>query len=711
MNRIVIIPVLNPDKKLWDIVQENLKLENQVIVVDDGSEKKYAQFFWELGEQCIVLHHRKNKGKGAAIKTGLRYIKDELWEYSNIGIMDADGQHLSGDLEKLLMKSAAFPGTLILGSRAIDKKMPLPSRIGNLVTRRVFHAATGKQVADTQTGLRAFSADLLEFMLEISGERYEYETKVLLECAKREIPIIEVPIHTIYHDRSNSCSHFRKIRDSVRIYRQLLRFFSVSFSSFLLDYGLFVLLTLLFPKTAGFVAAANILARMLSGAYNYIMNCQMVFHERKTIKTAADYVLLAGVILLLNNLLLQGFVLLLQMPVYPAKILTEGVLFIISWLIQKKIIFKRGRRFTCNAKTWIAAGIDLFAAVFLLAGIYGVNYIMPQKGAAAQDMEQITEKAKLQNRSLKVSAGQTTDSVKEQKLQNLIDENAEGIATTKVLLDTQDWHEKFADKFTQQIISTDTSYTSPNLSVKFTRHSYDTNKLDCTENGQHKKYGSRISYTLADVYVGDITCLQTCFAQNTYGIGYSEKLSEMSARMKSVLGINGDSYSNSRHQDNGTIIRNGVIYRAQPTDMETCVLNWDGTMNIYSPGELDTQQLIDSGAYQSWVFGPSLLDSSGKANRKFQTWPYIRESHPRTAIGYYEPGHYCFLVVDGRQKASRGMFLEEMAKLFEELGCKAAYNLDGGHCSFMTMENQVISRPYKPEHMVEDGLFITEGLQ
>ena len=161
--------------------------------------------------------------------------------------------------------------------------------------------------------------------------------------------------------------------------------------------------------------------------------------------------------------------------------------------------------------------------------------------------------------------------------------------------------------------------------------------------------------------------------------------------MKSVLAVNGDSYSNSMHKNNGTIIRDGIIYRAKPTDMETCVLNWDGTMKIYSPQELNTQTLIDSGAYQSWVFGPSLLDENGKARTSFLTWDYIMKSHPRTAIGYFEPGHYCLLVVDGRQKSSRGMFPDEMAALFEQLGCRAAYNLDGGGSSTLVFKGRVLN--------------------
>ena len=326
--------------------------------------------------------------------------------------------------------------------------------------------------------------------------------------------------------------------------------------------------------------------------------------------------------------------------------------------------------------------VDILIGVLLVTGIWTGNYLIPQKGVKAQSI--LTDKENQKNNS--------------------------GRKATKVVVESQDWHEKFKDKFTSQVVSTATSYTSPNVSVELTYQNYQTNRLDTSDKGNHKKYGSNISYVLADIYVGDITCLQTCFAQNTYGVGYYEKLSDMSAQMKAVLGVNGDSYSNSRHKDNGTIIRNGLIYRAQPTDMETCVLNWDGTMDIYSPEDLKLQTLVDRGAYQSWIFGPSLLDANGKAKTSFLTWDYIRQSHPRTAIGYYEPGHYCLLVADGRQETSRGMFLEEMSQLFESLGCKAAYNLDGGHCSFMTLEDQVVNHPYKAAHQVPDGIFVTEGL-
>lgn len=349
---------------------------------------------------------------------------------------------------------------------------------------------------------------------------------------------------------------------------------------------------------------------------------------------------------------------------------------------------------------WIA--VDVAAAVLILLSVWEINYLIPQKGINAVPIQSSFKK----NQGTRMgNVGEQTDA----QMENTGD-LTDSLQRTNVIMDTQDWHKKFADKFTVQTVSTDTSYTSPNVSIRLSYHQYDTGKLDKSNSGKHEIYGTKISYVLADIYVGDITCFQTAFAKDTYGVGYSEKLTDMSARMKSILGVNGDSYSNNRHEDNGTIVRNGVIYRNKQTTEETCVLNWDGTMDIYQPGQVDLQQLVDKGAYQSWIFGPSLLDENGKAKDTFLTWDYIRESHPRTAIGYYEPGHYCLLLVDGRQKSSRGMFLDEMAKVFENLGCKAAYNLDGGHCSFMTLKEQVANHPYKPEHEVEDGIFITEGL-
>lgn len=326
---------------------------------------------------------------------------------------------------------------------------------------------------------------------------------------------------------------------------------------------------------------------------------------------------------------------------------------------------------------------DIILAASLTASVWIVCYKLPQGGVEAQ----IT--SAMMYRQPHTSA-QTNVQMR----------------TTNVVLDTTDWRTKFVDQFTDTVITTSDSYTSPDIAIHLTRKQYDSGVSDTTAKGKHRKYGTKISYVLADIYVSDIRCLQTGFAQNMYGVGYAEKLSDMAARLGAVLAVNGDSYSNNHNRDNGTIIRNGVIYRAMQTDTETCVLNWDGTMQIYQPGTIDTQTLIQNGAYQSWVFGPSLLNEDGSAKSEFLARSYLCESHPRTAIGYYEPGHYCLLLVDGRQSNSRGMFLPEMSQLFADLGCKVAYNLDGGHCSFMYFDGGITNNPYKPEHKIPDGIFV-----
>lgn len=338
---VVIIPAYRPDQSLVTITDQLWAYGCRMIVVDDGSGEEYRKVFDMVRDVCIVLHHEKNRGKGAAVKTALSYIKDEVWDSGLVGIMDCDGQHLPGDMMKLLEFAGAHRKALVLGVRSVGAEMPLKSRLGNQITRMVFKLASGVSVSDTQTGLRAFDADLIPVLLSVEGERYEYEMNVLMTCAKQNIPIEEVPIHTIYRDKKNSNSHFRKVRDSIRIYKDILKFTCSSLSSFVLDYLLFSLLLFLVPHTAALVLLANITARAVSAFYNYSMNCRFVFHTKQRAKTAVGYFALAGFLLIMNNLVLGMLTQAFHLSVYPAKLLTECVLFAFSWLMQRLVIFRK----------------------------------------------------------------------------------------------------------------------------------------------------------------------------------------------------------------------------------------------------------------------------------------------------------------------------------------------------------------------------------
>ena len=339
----VVIPAYEPDENtLVPLVKEVAQMPVSILVVDDGSGRDYAQIWSQLYPYATVLHHEKNRGKGAALKTAFAYIRTELPDIRVIVTMDADGQHLPADMLRVCSTAWEHPGTLVLGSRSLQQDVPLRSKIGNTITRGVFAAVSKNKVRDTQTGLRAFSSDLLECMLDEEGNRYEYEMNVLLHAKRNNIPILEVPIRTVYMDEKNSTSHFDTLRDSLRIYKHIFKFASASFVSFLADYLFFVVLHLLLPAGTVFLVLANVLARFGSAALNYFLNSRVVFGGNQTsARSALQYAALALGILLANSILLTLFTNGLGIPANAAKILTEITLFVISFTVQSQLIFAK----------------------------------------------------------------------------------------------------------------------------------------------------------------------------------------------------------------------------------------------------------------------------------------------------------------------------------------------------------------------------------
>ncbi|MBR5109848.1 MAG: phosphodiester glycosidase family protein [Clostridia bacterium] len=249
--------------------------------------------------------------------------------------------------------------------------------------------------------------------------------------------------------------------------------------------------------------------------------------------------------------------------------------------------------------------------------------------------------------------------------------------------------DKFADKYTDTVVVTENSYSSPDISITVSE--------ETTDHG-------RVTYYLADIYVRDITCFQSALARGTYGSGYRDSISDMAALTNALLAINGDYYGNTNE---GVVIRNGVIYRANRTNCDVCVLYYDGRMEVMPGSAFDMQEAIENGAWQAWTFGPALLDTDGSVLTSFASTNRIISANPRTAIGYYEPGHYCMVVVDGRGE-SAGITLPGLSKLFYDLGCTAAYNLDGGNSSIMVWQDAVINDPSGGGRESSDALLIAE---
>ncbi|MGE4277518.1 MAG: bifunctional glycosyltransferase family 2/GtrA family protein [Lawsonibacter sp.] len=340
--RIALIPAYEPGQQLMELLAHIQEQGWTTVVIDDGSSIACSGLFEQASRFAAVLIHPENRGKGRALKSGLQYIRNHFRSPYTVVTMDADGQHRIADAVRVCEAAERNPDALVLGSRGFRNKVPLRSRLGNTITRMVYETTTGLQVEDTQTGLRAFHSELIPMLMDISGERYEYEMNVLLECAKRNIPIREVEIETIYID-NNAGSHFNTLKDSFRIYKEILRYSASSFASFLLDYSLYSLLTV---WTAGLgnvsLPLSNVTARMISAGFNFTVNRRLVFKsERHVWASAAQYAALAAAILAGNTLVLSTLVTQYGMNPFGAKLLTELLFFTASWVVQRFVIFPR----------------------------------------------------------------------------------------------------------------------------------------------------------------------------------------------------------------------------------------------------------------------------------------------------------------------------------------------------------------------------------
>ena len=344
MKIIALIPAYEPEENMLDLL-ENIKKDTDmdIVVVNDGSSDACKDIFSKAKEFAKVLEHEVNKGKGRALKTGLNYINDNYRGEYIVVTMDADGQHTIEDALKICDLVKKSPDILVLGKRFFGEDVPLRSRFGNAMTRLVYKIATGVKVYDTQTGLRAFSYKLVPLMLEIKGERYEYEINVLMECSKNNIEIKEIDIATIYIN-NNSGSHFNVFKDSYRIYKEIFKFCATSIICFLVDYALYCI-GLVFTVSLGkglSTVVSNVFARIVSSVLNFTLNKKVVFKRKgNTLKLAISYFMLALCILAGNTIVLKMFVEVFNIDTKIAKLITELIFFIISWFIQKFLIFKK----------------------------------------------------------------------------------------------------------------------------------------------------------------------------------------------------------------------------------------------------------------------------------------------------------------------------------------------------------------------------------
>lgn len=345
----ILIPAFNPDLKLVQLLAnlyQQSDFNQKVIVIDDGSDRQ--NIFNQVKKSypnVIVLHHEVNAGKGAALKTGFRYIVKNFPNILGIATMDADGQHLVEDLravEETFIKNIM---ALVIGSRTFGDDVPLRSRFGNLLTNKLVSLLVGINITDTQTGLRVIPIKYANQLLSLKSNHYEFEFEMLLSAKQSNVGLIEVPIQTVYLN-DNATSHFRVIADSIAIYSRFFKFAFSGLGSFLIDFVSFYILVnfMMNASSSNFILLATIIARLLSAIFNYGVNKKLVFQEQ------GSGTLLKYAILMVTQMIASGLMTTLMSELTGQlhstfwitfiKLWIDFLLFLISYQIQKKVLFK-----------------------------------------------------------------------------------------------------------------------------------------------------------------------------------------------------------------------------------------------------------------------------------------------------------------------------------------------------------------------------------
>ena len=347
----LIIPSYNPDDRLYATVKALTELEAEtIVVVDDGSSAVYDGLFSQMAaiEGVVLLRHEENRGKGAALKTAMRYCFDAVAGLRGVITVDGDGHHRPEDVVSCAQKLQAS-GQVVLGQRGRkDRTLSLRGRFGNRLTSMAISFVCDFSIPDPLTGLRGIPVRYIPTFLETQGDAYDFETNMILDLKRYDIPFRTFSIVGEYY-ADGSKSHYRPVRDTVKIVAELLRFFGQQFKylgsslfCYAAEYVLFRLLLGYLPVIG--VTLSNYICRVLSGTANFLINKNIVFGvKRNPLRTILKYI----VVVLLVMLIATELIVLINMIFHTeentaakfVKIPVDTLMFFFSYYLQKKWVF------------------------------------------------------------------------------------------------------------------------------------------------------------------------------------------------------------------------------------------------------------------------------------------------------------------------------------------------------------------------------------
>ena len=339
----IVIPAYEPNHLMIDLLYKLNEYFTacNIVVVNDGSKREGVDKIFATAktiDNVTILNHLVNKGKGAALKTAFKYIASLEEKDRVIVTADADGQHKPEDIFKVANYFEEINDGIVLGSRQFDGKVPFRSRFGNDATKFIYRLCNNKKLYDNQTGLRAFGSELLPFMIEVNGDRYEYEMNMLMECANKQVTISEVGIETVYIN-NNESSHFNPVRDFLKICKHMLKYSIPALFTLIVDIVAFIQV-FVFYKYFEVDATTNLFISGFAGylvsfVVHMLLTSQGVLYGNKNIFEnpirKRKYVLGGLLAVIINTGLIIGSYYLVN-NVAVAKLIADAV-FVVSYLL------------------------------------------------------------------------------------------------------------------------------------------------------------------------------------------------------------------------------------------------------------------------------------------------------------------------------------------------------------------------------------------
>ncbi len=353
-NVAIVLPSFNPDERMLQVISDAIDAGfSRIILVNDGSRPNTEEYFdrASLLSEVTLLTHKENMGKGAALKTAFRHLLENDIDFSGVVTTDSDDQYNVKDLVACA-EAVVSNEMIVLGARDFSlPEVSLKSKLTNSVTSFIFKTGCKIDVADTQTGLRGIPKKYLPCFVNTKGDRYEYETNMLIDMSRGEIPFMQMTIDTVCFEK-NKATHFRPIRDSARIYSQLMRYMLSSLISYTIDQGIFALANIILSSMPGVehltqIIVATACSRIPSSLFNFLFNKNVVFKKRETSGAFAKYyILCAGQIIVSSSmvfLLSALFNLTSTLFLQLFKIITDGVLYAVNFHMQREWVYKEKR--------------------------------------------------------------------------------------------------------------------------------------------------------------------------------------------------------------------------------------------------------------------------------------------------------------------------------------------------------------------------------